>query len=425
MKLSRLKLSKQLVIIVAIAFALLFTSLGVVLPSVLIPVAEANLYNYLREPLNLMDNEMKQELLNTEVAYIYSLEDQNVLVSDNLKDITGTANPDVILKKIDKTYGKFIYEHKTYYYYSLKNDQLTKIAIANDSYINKTKADILGTIFPIVLLTFLIIGLILVLWSIFIVWKIEKLKSKIDNIDNPDYDHSVDFETDDEIKSLALAIEDMRLSLINQEKYRNKMYQNISHDFKTPLTVIKSYIEAVEDDVEDEKTALQVIKQQTAKLEQKVHSLLYLNKLDYLKDIPVKDIVLVDMEAIIKAEVEKFKFHRKDVNFVIDIDKKAKYYGTVEHWETILDNLLGNFMRYANATIKITAKQNKLILYNDGENIDNDLLDGIFTPFRKGIKGEFGLGLSIVKKTLNIMDYDITIKNEKKGVSFIITKGKP
>ena len=425
MKLSRLKLSKQLVIIVAIAFALLFTSLGVVLPSVLIPVAEANLYNYLREPLNLMDNEMKQELLNTEVAYIYSLEDQNVLVSDNLKDITGTANPDVILKKIDKTYGKFIYEHKTYYYYSIKNDQLTKIAIANDSYINITKADILGTIFPIVLLTFLIIGLILVLWSIFIVWKIEKLKSKIDNIDNPDYDHSVDFETDDEIKSLALAIEDMRLSLINQEKYRNKMYQNISHDFKTPLTVIKSYIEAVEDDVEDEKTALQVIKQQTAKLEQKVHSLLYLNKLDYLKDIPVKDIVLVDMEAIIKAEVEKFKFHRKDVNFIIDIDKKAKYYGTVEHWETILDNLLGNFMRYANAIIKITAKQNKLILYNDGENIDNDLLDGIFTPFRKGIKGEFGLGLSIVKKTLNIMDYDITIKNEKKGVSFIITKGKP
>ena len=45
-----------------------------------------------------------------------------------------------------------------------------------------------------------------------------------------------------------------------------------------------------------------------------------------------------------------------------------------------------------------------------------------FTPFRKGIKGEFGLGLSIVKKTLLLMDYDITIKNEKKGVSFHIFK---
>ena len=70
-----------------------------------------------------------------------------------------------------------------------------------------------------------------------------------------------------------------------------------------------------------------------------------------------------------------------------------------------------------------TWEENKLILYNDGDNIDNDFLEGIFTPFRKGIKGEFGLGLSIVKKTLNIMGYDIMIKNEKKGVSFIITKG--
>ena len=99
-----------------------------------------------------------------------------------------------------------------------------------------------------------------------------------------------------------------------------------------------------------------------------------------------------------------------------------KYYGTEEHWETILDNILSNFCRYAKTTIKITAKQNKLILYNDGENIADDLLEGIFTPFRKGIKGEFGLGLSIVKKTLNLIGYDIVIKNQKKGVVFIITK---
>ena len=112
-----------------------------------------------------------------------------------------------------------------------------------------------------------------------------------------------------------------------------------------------------------------------------------------------------------------------DKKIVIDIDDKSKYFGTLEHWEIIFDNLLSNFMRYTHTTIKIIAKNNKLILYNDGEHIADDLLDGIFTPFRKGIKGEFGLGLSIVKKTLNIMGYNISIKNEKKGVSFIITKG--
>ena len=287
-----------------------------------------------------------------------------------------------------------------------------------------TKTSIIGAILPTLLGTFLLIGLTLVIWSTIVVRKIEKLKNKIDNIDNPDYDHKVDFQIDDEMRSLALAIEDMRISLINQEEYRNQMYQNISHDFKTPLTVIKSYIEAVEDGVEDKTTALNTIKVQTNKLEQKVHSLLYLNKLDYLKNTKNINMDQIDMEKVIHQEVDKFKYNRKDIKFEINIDKKSTYYGSVENWETILDNLLSNFMRYTKTTIKITAKQNKIILYNDGDQIDRDFLEAIFTPFRKGIKGQFGLGLSIVKKTLNLMEYDITIRNEKKGVSFIITRDK-
>lgn len=415
------KLSRQLLMLIGIAFVILFISLGVVLPKMLIPVAEKNIYNYLSEPLKLINKDVNDNLLNTEVAYLYVI-DNNIVTSDNLNDVIGITDPNKILDKINDPYGKFIYQHKTYYYYTIKTNNLVKIALSNDNYINKTKTSILVAIFPIVLGTCLLIGLLLILWSSIVVRKIERLKDKIDNIDNQDYNHSVDFAIDDEIKSLAYAIEDMRISLIHQEEYRNQMYQNISHDFKTPLTVIKSYIEAVHDDVEDEATALNVIEQQTNKLEQKVHSLLYLNKLDYLKDSKNVEIVAVNMETIINAEVEKFKFHRKDVEFKIDIDKKSKFYGTVEHWETILDNLLNNFMRYANTAIKITTKQGKLILYNDGEHIENEFLEGIFTPFRKGIKGEFGLGLSIVKKTLNIMDYDIVIKNEKVGVSFIIKR---
>jgi two-component system, OmpR family, sensor histidine kinase CssS len=415
------KLSKQLVWLVGFIFVILFIILGLVLPKMLIPVAENNIYNYLREPLQLVNANVDYKLLDTEIAYIYVVGD-NVLTTENLQDELGIDNVSSLMKKITNEYGKIEYKHKYYYYYAIENERVKKIAITNDSYINKTKTEILGSIFPIVLGTCLLIGLILVAWSTIIVRKIEKLKDKVDNIDNPDYNHKLDFEVDDEIKSLGLAIEDMRLSLINQEEYRNQMYQNISHDFKTPLTVIKSYIEAVEDNVEDEATALSVIKEQTSKLEQKVHSLLYLNKLDYLKDSKNIELVPVDMEEIIKTEVEKFKFHRKELNFIVEYDKKSQFVGTVENWETILDNLLGNFIRYATTTIKITAKQNKLILYNDGDNISNDYLEGIFTPFRKGIKGQFGLGLSIVKKTLNIMNYDISINNEKKGVSFIITK---
>ena len=421
MKNQKQTLSKQLIIIIFLVFSIAFICLGVVLPKTLIPLAENNVYGYLSEPLKFMQSNFDKDLSSSEIAYLYII-DQKIVTSDNLTEVMGFDNPLFIIKKIkNNTYGKFIYKHNTYYYYTIKAEQVTKIALTNDTYINKTKADILAAILPIVLGTLLIVGLILVIWSSIIIYKIDKLKSKVDNIDNEDYNHTIDFKANDEIKSLGYAIEDMRISLKSQGEYRNQMYQNISHDFKTPLTVIKSYIEAVHDEVEDKDKALQVIEEQTEKLENKVHSLLYLNKLDYLKDSKPK-IEKIDMEKLINDEVSKFKWKRKDVEFIVEYDHKSVYFGTVEHWETILDNLLNNFMRYASTTIKINAKQNKIILYNDGSNIDNDLLEGIFTPFRKGIKGEFGLGLSIVKKTLCIIGYDINIKNEKKGVTFIITR---
>lgn len=421
MKNQKQTLSKQLIIIIFLVFSIAFICLGVVLPKTLIPLAENNVYRYLSEPLKFMQSNFDKDLSSSEIAYLYII-NQKIVTSDNLTEVMGFDNPLFIIKKIkNNTYGKFIYKHNTYYYYTIKAEQVTKIALTNDTYINKTKADILAAILPIVLGTLLIVGLILVIWSSIIIYKIDKLKSKVDNIDNEDYNHTIDFKANDEIKSLGYAIEDMRISLKSQGEYRNQMYQNISHDFKTPLTVIKSYIEAVHDEVEDKDKALQVIEEQTEKLENKVHSLLYLNKLDYLKDSKPK-IEKIDMEKLINDEVSKFKWKRKDVEFIVEYDHKSVYFGTVEHWETILDNLLNNFMRYASTTIKINAKQNKIILYNDGSNIDNDLLEGIFTPFRKGIKGEFGLGLSIVKKTLCIIGYDINIKNEKKGVTFIITR---
>ena len=89
-------------------------------------------------------------------------------------------------------------------------------------------------------------------------------------------------------------------------------------------------------------------------------------------------------------------------------------------WEAITDNLLNNFIRYAKKEIKITIKNNKIIFYNDGEKIDPKILSSIFTPYKKGINGQFGLGLSIVKNTLALLGYEISVKNEKKGVSFII-----
>ena len=58
----------------------------------------------------------------------------------------------------------------------------------------------------------------------------------------------------------------MHVYLKEQEEYKNQMYQNISHDFKTPITVMKSYIEACEDGVQTEEEALKVVSEQLNKL---------------------------------------------------------------------------------------------------------------------------------------------------------------
>ncbi len=414
------RLGRQLILILVIIFDIVLVTVGFILPNLLTPMYESTIYNALKNPLDMISSDLEGRNISNEIAYLY-IENDTVYASRNYEKIVNIDKKEV-LSMLDKEYGTFDYDEKPYYYYLSKHDDVIKVAIANKSYFNKIRGSFMVSVISLFLLAFLLIALIVFVWSSIVVKKIEKLKTKIDNIDNDNFDHKINFRTDDEIKSLALSIEDMRMNLKMQEEYKNNMYQNISHDFKTPLTVIKSYVEAVEDGVEDEKDALKVIKEQTEKLEKKVYSLLYLNKLDYLKDRNVDKKSLIDISEVINASVEKFKYQRKDVTIRTSIDD-SKFNGTFELWETIIDNILNNFIRYAKKEIKITVKNNKLTLFNDGPAIDENLVNDIFNPFKKGIKGQFGLGLSIVKKTLNLLNYDISIENSKKGVSFIIKKG--
>ena len=422
MKYIKSKLSYQLLSTILVAFGIILISMGIILPNNMLPIYEKNLYNYLKQPLDFVNEDIVDNSISSEIGYIY-IYNGVISHSDNFSDLVKSGNVEQFLAFIKGTYGNFYYRGQKYYYYTTTNDSVQRIAFTNNSYITQSKKDSWSHIFPIIFLTLLIVSCILISWSSVVVRKIEKLKHKIDHIDDDTYNHKIEDSSDDEIRSLELAIEDMRVSLKNQEEYRNQMYQNISHDFKTPLTVIESYIEAVEDGVEDSTNALRIIKEQTTKLENKVHSLLYLNKLDYIKELKNLELKEVDVEKILHTSVEKFKYRNSNINFTVNISSHSKFMGTEDSWETILDNLLNNAVRYAEKEINITVRKNQIIVYNDGPNIDSDLIEGIFVPFRKGVKGEFGLGLSIVKKTLAMMKYDITVKNHnKKGVSFVIYK---
>ncbi len=86
----------------------------------------------------------------------------------------------------------------------------------------------------------------------------------------------------------------------------------------------------------------------------------------------------------------------------------------------IVENIMSNQLRYAESIIKINLRQDKqkaiLEFYNDGEPIDN--LETIFKMFKKGKKGQSGLGLYIVKRLMRMSEGGIYAINEEQGVTF-------
>ncbi len=420
MKNIRTNLMNQLISIGIIVFGIIFISLGFLLPRAMVPIYEKQIYNYLKQPLELLNSEIGGVEAIDDVAYICVHSPETFYISDNLSQIV-PATPKQILDNINSEYGKFTLLGKTYYYFTSYSNNVTKISITNNTYITQMKQDVVYTIFPILFITFLVIISLMIFWTSNLVLKIKYLKDKVDNIDNDDYIDNYKFKENDELSVLSRAIDDMHYTLSKQEEYKNQMYQNISHDFKTPLTVIKSYIEAIEDGVQDAENGSKVIKEQLKRLENKVESLLYLNKLNYMKDIKDYKDEFVDVTPIISSSIEKFKFERPDLKWEVKInDNKTNFNGTFDMWEAIIDNMLQNFTRYAEKEVKITIKNNKIMFYNDGPNIDETIMSDLFTPYKKGIKGQFGLGLSIIRKTLYLAGYEIVVHNEKKGVTFTI-----
>ena len=412
-------LYRQLLAIVLVMFTIIIISVFVVIPKTLMPIYEKNIYSYLKNPLDVVRNDFDTKEIDSSIAYIH-VNDENVYSSSNLKEIINLDSKQ-ILDKISKPYGKYKYHNKVFYYNTKKDSSGYVVALTTDNYIRNIKKDLFATLFPILMITLLLIISIIAWWSRSIAEKIAKLKEKVDNLDNEDYQEKTVFKIDDELKVLSDAIDEMKKNLQKDEEYKSQMYQNISHDFKTPLTVIKSYIEAIEDGVEDEKKGLIIIKQEIEKLESKVQSLLYLNKLNYFKDLNEFKQGKINIVEILETSVKKFKITRPDIKWQIDIlDKKTTFAGSIVMWEAIVENIFGNFIRYAEKEIKITVKNHRIIFYNDGPNIDETILDDMFTPYKKGIKGQTGLGLSIVQKTLHLLGYNVRVKNEKKGISFII-----
>ncbi|MFP4177290.1 MAG: histidine kinase dimerization/phospho-acceptor domain-containing protein [Acholeplasmataceae bacterium] len=304
---------------------------------------------------------------------------------------------------------------ETYYFKVYRDQDRLLVVFTGETYLQS-----IGTSFNMLIrlgfiaLVLLGNGIILV-WSRLTVERVTRLKCQVLNLSRSDYRDRIDISGSDEITELAQAIEKMRQEIAAAERIKQEMLQNISHDFKTPIAVIQSYAEAIADGISEPDEADVIIKQADV-LNHKVRQLLELSKLEYLKD--PKEFEPVRIKDVILNIVNNQKY-RNDIEFQVDLDDSI-YYGIQENFYSAFNNIVDNALRYARTKIVIRLKNKRLTFFNDGEPISQKFIDRVFRPYEKGEQGQFGLGMSIVQKTMAHFNLTLSVENTDDGVLFTI-----
>jgi signal transduction histidine kinase len=200
---------------------------------------------------------------------------------------------------------------------------------------------------------------------------------------------------------------------------------NVSHELKTPLTIMKGEIELALKNKKCDENLLKSLLNEINYINDITEKLLFLTKKDFTK----KDFKEIDLEDIV---LELFEKYSKRISINLDInDDEYIIYGDKTLLKMAFSNLIENSIKYGAKHINISLKKKKhkikLILEDDGIGIPKGKLPFIFDEFyrvdesrNKKVKG-FGLGLAIVKSILNLHKAKISVDSEiNKGVKITI-----
>ncbi|WP_097027739.1 sensor histidine kinase [Clostridium peptidivorans] len=239
-------------------------------------------------------------------------------------------------------------------------------------------------------------------------------------------------EINDEQQKLKLALEKVK----KLERQQKVFIGNITHEFKTPLTVIKAYSDLL-DMYSDDPNLLQDAKaniaKETQRLYEMVEKILYLSSLEkydfelQTEKLDIKE-VLEDICSRMKGKSQKF-----NIKMITNI-QSASILGDKESLVHIFTNLIDNGIKYnepnGNLFINSYIKDKYVCIevIDTGIGIPKESKERIFDAFytvnkdRSKKYGGVGLGLSIVKELIEKQNGTISLKdNEPKGTTFLIS----
>ena len=236
----------------------------------------------------------------------------------------------------------------------------------------------------------------------------------------------------DEQQKLKLAVEKLKAL----EKQQRTFIGNITHEFKTPLTVIKAYIDLMDMYVDDPDLIIDAkvnIKKEAQRLYEMVEKILHLaslQKYDFefqCENIDIKD-VIEEICTRMKGKAKKF-----DISIITNL-QSGIILGDKENLEHIFINLIDNAIKYNKPQGKIIIKsytQNKNVfieISDNGIGIPKESRDKIFEPFytvnkdRSKDAGGTGLGLPLVKDLIEKQKGTITVMDTRvNGTTFLIS----
>ena len=255
----------------------------------------------------------------------------------------------------------------------------------------------------------------------------------------------IDFTNDSkilELEELKDSLNYAKDELRKTEEYRKDLMANVSHDLKTPLTMIKAYAEMSTDlhanNKKKQKEDINIIISEVDRLTLLVNDILTLSKIQSnIETLNKEEFDLIELtKEIIKnysllEETENYKFifnHNKD-KILINADKQKI--------NQVLYNLINNAINYTGEenTVKIKINEDektiKVEIIDTGKGIKKEDIPFIWDKYYKNKKEHkrnkigTGLGLSIVKNILTVHNYEFGVnskKNEGSNFYFIIKK---
>ena len=298
-----------------------------------------------------------------------------------------------------------------------------------DTYRNSLASNLLKKLIPVMIIALIISLAAAKYLAQRLVVPLKELEDRVKKIGKKQWHESIVIDRADEIGELSKSIEEMRLELIQQDEYEQTMLQQTSHDLKTPLMVIRSYVKAVEDGIYprgDLESTMKVIDFEAERMQKRIKNLIYLTKIKYIAKHQ-QEFNKIPIKRLVEQTVESFYFNERKITFELNLND-IEVVGEEEQWIVVLENIIENGLRYAFAKIIITvdedSSQQYITVFNDGEKIPEKKLENIFGAYYKDKGGNFGLGLDIVRRIVNMYDGQIKARNEEVGVSFIITLKK-